>query len=96
MATQRSSHVQAIEKGCKLLDLLSRSNRNYSIREIALALDFPKPTLHRILSTLFNLGFVLQDPDSKGYFLGFRLAELGQAVLDRIDFRKEAEPFLGI
>ena len=36
----------------------------------------------------------MQDPDSKDYFLGFRLVEIGQAVLNRIDFRKEAEPFL--
>lgn len=77
------------------MDLLSTGNRSYSIREISSTLKLPKPTVHRILSTLFNLGFVLQDPDSKKYFLGFRLVELGQAVLDRIDFRKEAEPFLG-
>lgn len=95
MPTQRSSNVQAIVKGCKLLDLLSRGNNSYSIREIAIALQLPKPTVHRLLSTFFNLGFVLQDPDSKKYSLGFRLVELGQAVLDRIDFRKEAEPFLG-
>jgi IclR family KDG regulon transcriptional repressor len=95
MPPQRSTNVQAIVKGCKLLDLLSRGNKSYSIREIALALGLPKPTVHRILSTLFNLGLVSQDPHSKDYFLGFRLVELGQAVLDRIDFRKEAEPFLG-
>ena len=94
MATQRSSNVQAIEKGCKILDLLSRGNGSYSIREISHALKLPKPTIHRILHTLCSLGFVLQDPDSKEYFLGFRLVELGQAVLNRIDFRKEAEPFL--
>jgi DNA-binding IclR family transcriptional regulator len=94
MATQRSSNVQAIEKGCNILDLLSRGNKSYSIREIAHTLKLPKPTVHRILSTLCNSGFVLQNPDSKDYRLGFRLVELGQTVLDRIDFRKEAEPFL--
>jgi DNA-binding IclR family transcriptional regulator len=72
MATQRSSHVQAFEKGYKLLDLLSRDHRSYRTREIAHAIDLPKPMLHKILSTRFNLGFVSQDPDSKDYFLGFR------------------------
>ena len=94
MKTPRSSNVQAIEKSCKILDLLSRGNGSYSIREISHALKLPKPTIHRILHTLCSSGFVLQDPDSKDYFLGFRLVELGQAVLNRIDFRKEAEPFL--
>lgn len=94
MATQRSSNVQAIERGCKILDLLSRGNGSYSIREISHALKLPKPTVHRILHTLCSSGFVSQDPDSKNYFLGFRLVEIGQSVLNRIDFRKEAEPFL--
>ncbi len=94
MTTQRPSNVQAIEKGCHILDLLSRGKKSYSIREIALTLEFPKPTVHRILSTLCNSGFVVQDPDSKDYRLGFRLVELGQTVLEQIDFRKEAEPFL--
>lgn len=94
MTTQRPSNVLAIEKGCNILDLLSRGKKSYSIREIALTLELPKPTVHRILSTLRNSGFVIQDPDSKDYRLGFRLVELGQTVLERIDCRKEAEPFL--
>ena len=94
MANQKPSNVQAIEKGCNILDLLSKGNGSYSIRKISQTLKLPKPTVHRILHTLCNLGFVLQAPDSKEYSLGFRLVELGQAVLNRIDFRKEAEPFL--
>jgi len=94
MTDQKPSKVQAIEKGCKILDLLSRGNGSYSIREISHTLKLPKSTVHRILHTLCNFGFVLQDPVSKDYFLGFRLVELGQAVLERIDFRKEAQPFL--
>ncbi len=94
MGTPRSTNVQAIEKSCKILDHLSRGNGSYSIREISRALALPKPTVHRILHTLCSFGFVLQDPDSKEYVLGFRLVELGQAVLNRIDFRKAAEPFL--
>jgi hypothetical protein len=49
-----------MEKNCKLLDLLSRDDRSCRTREIALAPDLPKPKLHKIRSTLFNLGLVLQ------------------------------------
>lgn len=94
MTNQKHSKVQAIEKGCKILDLLSKRHGNYSLREISATLKLPKPTVHRILNTLCSLGYVLQNPESKNYFLGFRLVELGQAVLNRIDFRKEAQPFL--
>ena len=86
--------VQAIERGCRILDVLGRGKQTYSIRELASKLDLPKPTVHRMLTTFCRFGYVSQDEVSKEYRLGFRLVELGRAVLDRIDVRKEAEPCL--
>ena len=86
--------VQAIERGCSILDLLGRGKQTYSIRELASELNLPKPTVHRMLTTFCRFGYVIQDEVSKEYRLGFRVVELGQAVLDRIDVRKEAEPCL--
>jgi IclR family KDG regulon transcriptional repressor len=94
MSLKKSSNVRAIEKGCNILDFLSKGKRSYSIRDISNQLTLPKPTIHRILSTFCNLGYATQDPVSKDYRLSFRFVELGQAVLDRIDLRKEAETFL--
>ncbi len=86
--------VQAIERGCRILDLLSKDKRRYSIQDLSSELDLPKPTVHRILSTLRHFGYVTQDEMSKEYRLGFRLVELGYTVLDQIDLRKIAEPLL--
>jgi DNA-binding IclR family transcriptional regulator len=86
--------VQAIERACSILDLLGRGKQTYSIRELASQLNLPKPTVHRMLTTFCRFGYVIQDEVSKEYRLGFRLVELGQAVLDRIDVRKDAEPCL--
>ena len=92
--TKNPGSVQAIERGCRILDHLSRGKQSYSIHDLSLSLNLPKPTIHRILSTLRPFGFVAQDELSKEYHLGFRLVELGHTVLDRIDLRKVAEPFL--
>lgn len=86
--------VQAIERGCRILDLLGQEKQNLSIGDISHALNLPKPTVHRILSTLCRMGYTAQDDISKNYRLDFRLVELGQSVLDRINFRKESGPFL--
>jgi len=86
--------VQAIERGCRILDHLSEGKQSYSIQNLSLDLNLPKPTIHRILSTLRQFGLVAQDEISKEYHLGFRLVELGYTVLDQIDLRKIAEPFL--
>jgi DNA-binding IclR family transcriptional regulator len=86
--------VQAIERGCMILDALGKGKQSYSIQELSSGLNLPKPTIHRILSTLRHFGFVAQNEVSKEYHLGFRLVELGHIVLDQIDLRKVAEPFL--
>jgi DNA-binding IclR family transcriptional regulator len=38
--------------------------------------------------------FVKQDPETRNYSLGFKLVELGSSLLEQINLRKEAEPFL--
>jgi len=94
LKTKNTGTVQSIERGCKILDALGKRKQSYSIQDLSSQLNLPKPTIHRILSTLRHFGFVAQDEVSKEYRLGFRLAELGYTVLDKIDLRKIAEPFL--
>ena len=95
MPNEKSQHgVQAIERGCRILDLLGGEKPLLSIGDISRALSLPKPTVHRILSTLCRMGYAAQDDNSKNYRLGFRLVELGQSVLDRINIRRESRPFL--
>ena len=94
LKTKNTGTVQAIERGCKILDALGKIKPSYSIQDLSSQLNLPKPTIHRILSTLRQFGLVAQDEISKEYHLGFRLVELGYTVLDQIDLRKVAEPFL--
>jgi len=94
LKTKNQGIVQSIERGCRILDHLSKGKQSYSIQDLSFELDLTKPTIHRILSTLRHFGFVAQDEISKEYHLGFRLVELGHTVLDQIDLRKVAEPFL--
>jgi DNA-binding IclR family transcriptional regulator len=54
----------------------------------------PKGTTHRLVSSLAYFDYTQQDPDSRKYKLGFKLATLGEMVLDQIDLRNEAHPIL--
>ena len=92
--SQKTFGVQAIERGCSVLDLLGSGKQSYSLRDLSNELNLPKPTVHRILSTFCRLGYVMQDDLTKDYRLGFRLVELGQVVLGGIQLRREAQPFL--
>jgi DNA-binding IclR family transcriptional regulator len=51
-------------------------------------------TVHRLLVNLVRHGFVEEDPISGGYQLSYRVLRMGLRVLDRLDFRRAAQPLL--
>jgi DNA-binding IclR family transcriptional regulator len=86
--------VQTIERASSILDILGQSPQGISIRELSVKIKLPKGTIHRLLSSLSYFGYVHQDPKTRNYLLGFKLVELGNLLLNQLDLRKEAEPFL--
>ncbi len=86
--------VQTIERASSILDILGQSPQGISIRELSTKIKLPKGTTHRLLSSLSYLGYVRQDLKTRNYLLGFKLVELGNLLLNQLDLRKEAEPFL--
>lgn len=86
--------VQTIERASSILDILGQSPQGMSIRELSSKIKLPKGTIHRLLSSLSYFGYVRQDSRTRNYLLGFKLVELGNLLLNQLDLRKEAEPFL--
>ena len=84
--------VQAVERAFRLLEVLARNDGGVS--ELARATGLHKATVHRLLRTLRELGFVELGPDGSRYRLGLRLLELGGRVLARLDLRDVARPYL--
>lgn len=92
---RKSTHlVQTIQRVAQLIDILSQNPKGMSIRDIFNKVNLPKGTIHRLLSSLLHFGYVRQDSKTRNYFLGFKLVELGNLILNQLDIRKEAEPFL--
>jgi IclR family KDG regulon transcriptional repressor len=89
-----SNLVQTIERVSSILDILGESPHGISVRDLSLSVKLPKGTTHRLLSSLSYFGYARQDPKTRNYLLGFRLVELGNQLLNQLDLRKEAEPFL--
>jgi IclR family acetate operon transcriptional repressor len=57
-------------------------------------LDVDRSTVHRLLATLHQRGYVQQDPDSKRYCLGLKVVELSRLAIDRVSLRAVAKPYL--
>ncbi len=86
--------IQTIERVSAIFEVLARSSKGMSLGELAEKVQLPKGTTHRLLSSLRYFDYVQQDRKTKTYSLGFKLVELGSSLLEQIDLRKEAEPFL--
>ncbi|WP_108660011.1 IclR family transcriptional regulator [Acuticoccus kandeliae] len=71
------SHVPA-ERCLSIVQLLAEDAGAMSLRDIAEELDLPKSGVHRLLSTLVDIGWVEKDEATSLYRLTMRLAIVGQ------------------
>lgn len=62
--------------------------------ELARRLDLHKSTVHRLLSSLRNRGYVEKDMSSGNYKLGLGFVELASLYLNGLELKTEASPFL--
>ncbi len=84
----------------KILECLSHEP-SFGITELAHrvsatanSLRMNKSTVYRFLTSLKELGFVRQDPETEKYSLTLKLFEIGMSVLDRLELWREAQPIL--
>ncbi len=71
--------VQSLHRALDLLEIVSINGGHMAIGEIAAATTIPLATIHRLLKTLVERGYMRQLPDRR-YALGFRLLPLGSTA----------------
>lgn len=86
--------VQTIERMSSIFDALGQNPEGMSVKKLSEKVNLPTGTTHRLLTSLAYFGFVTQDLVSKKYHLGFKLVDLGNALLDQLDLRTVARPYL--
>lgn len=92
--TKPKNIVQSIERVALILDTLGDHSQGLSLTDLSTRVDLSKGTTHRLLSSLAFFGYARQNEENKKYCLGFKLVELGNRLLNQIDFRTEARPYL--
>ncbi|KAA8997152.1 IclR family transcriptional regulator [Paenibacillus spiritus] len=75
MDDERKSTVRAVERALDILLCFTRSTE-LSLTEIAAAISLHKSTVHRLLATLEEKGFLTRDAATDKYRLGIRIWEL--------------------
>jgi IclR family acetate operon transcriptional repressor len=74
----RSGSVQSIERAFALLEVMADQGGAATLSQLSTASGLPLPTIHRLLRTLVELGYVRQEP-SRQYVLAPRLVRLGES-----------------
>ncbi len=92
--------AKAVVKTMKILECLSRES-SLGLTELvnrtsthSRELQMNKSTAYRFLSSLKELGYVRQDPETERYSMTLKLFEIGMSILDRTELWREAQPII--
>jgi IclR family acetate operon transcriptional repressor len=75
-APKTSGGVQSLERAFAILETMADAGGVISLSQLAADAQLPLPTIHRLVRTLVDLGYVRQEA-SRQYSLGPRLIRLG-------------------
>jgi IclR family acetate operon transcriptional repressor len=96
MCSEDRAFTLTVKKAMGILDCLAGARKPMSCSEIGRRLEMPRSTTYRLLSTLAVGGYVVADSDgyAKEYRLGFKILELASRLLEGMELRRQALPYL--
>ncbi|WP_207262019.1 IclR family transcriptional regulator [Desulfovibrio sp. Huiquan2017] len=84
--------ISAITKCCLLIEKLS-TQKTWELADLSRAMGLPKTTVHRMLLTLVDNGYVYQEKERGEYSLTFKLFSMGSKVLRHSSVVDVARPY---
>jgi IclR family acetate operon transcriptional repressor len=77
-AKGRTGSVQSIERAFGLLEAIAGHGGMMGLSQLVAESGLPPPTIHRLVRTLVDLGYLRQEP-SRRYVLAPKLIQLGES-----------------
>lgn len=93
-AANRNHLIASAAATLEVLEFIGQAGGTVTVTAVAEAVGKPKGSVHRMLATLVNTGFLVQDPSNSQYSLTLKLWRMGSAAVGRLDVVKVARPFL--
>jgi DNA-binding IclR family transcriptional regulator len=91
---KRGRRVRSVDHAIDVLETLAAGGRPMGVTDIARRTELSKASVHHMLATLESRRFVMREPESNLYRLGWALYELGAGVVRNLDISRVARPFL--
>ncbi len=86
--------IQSVQRAIDILECFDYHKRELSLSEISQSLNLNASTVHGILLTLQINEYIKKIPEKSKYKLGTKLLEKGNMVLEGLDIREIARPYL--
>jgi DNA-binding IclR family transcriptional regulator len=90
MEESSKSFVPSLERGLKILELLAKSRAGLSLSQVTRQLNLPKSSVHCLLRTFENAGYVYRDSVCGKYRVSLSICELARQALQGISLRDQA------
>ncbi len=94
LAAHNGAADSALGKGLRVLEAVALAGAPVRLSFLATELDMQKSSVHRVLRSLIELGFVRQDPSTDLYIATLRVWELGVAVANGLPIKQAATTVL--
>lgn len=89
-----SENVQSVERALDLINTIVEAQRPLSIAELSQAMELAPSTIHRMMQTLSNKGYIHQDPCTKRYDIGPEIVQISRSLYLRYDLVRRVRPYL--
>lgn len=95
-ASRGTGTVQSVRRALEILHILSFNASSSGMRfsDLQAQSGLSKGTLHRLLKSLSEEGFVEQAAGSRVYYLGLEFLSMGERAANRLDIRAVTQPSL--
>lgn len=86
--------VPALERGLAILEILAQSKGGLTLSQLTRYLNLPKSSVHCLLRTFEENGYIYKQVSNGKYRLTLRLSDLALRALNGNSLREQAHPFL--
>ena len=89
-----TSPSTAVMRTLAILEALDSTRRGLNISEMSRKLGFPKSSVHVLMTTLEQLGYIQKDISTNNYFLGLKAYAFGRGMMNNLSLAEVALPHM--
>lgn len=86
--------VKSAERVLRLIDLLAQAGDGLTFSELLEELGWPRSSLHGLVVTMVEHGYLTLDAETRRYRIGVRLWEVGQVYVEARDLERTCRPVM--